>query len=264
MKRLVSELKKRPLELLPERSVDCLHQFLDGYGRFGPPVWRDLSYFGRWLTNRLFYPQPEGALWWQVIKLNSRDRFDSYESFHRFYGQYVRQAPMDIDPAAKDHIIDPAGFDFYAHLYSISRRPGLYFGNADSVHLIAAYLAGYFKGKTDAGLKLTRDEKEFFRFEEWLRRHHRFPQRFPWDRLVDMWRYGSLNSFESFFAHYDLYLTDHARKAHGLEDIFEVVTKNKCTTVRRRLKSKLPKKLIQIPETKRRWRGYYPGWKPKS
>jgi len=43
-----------------------------------------------------------------------------------------------------------------------------------------------------------------------------------------------------------------------------VMSKETGTTIRRRPESKVPKKLIQMPETKRHWRGYYPGWQRQT
>src|SRR5947199_5611003 len=91
LKRLASELERRPLDFVPERSVECLSQFLGGYGIFGPPVWRDLSGFERWLRGHLPYPEDTGARWWRFIKLNSQDSYDSYELFFRLYSQYFRR-----------------------------------------------------------------------------------------------------------------------------------------------------------------------------
>jgi hypothetical protein len=251
LKRLVRELAERPLDLLPERSVDCLNQFINGYGILGRPVWRDLLSFEFWLAERLFYPRDTGARWWRFIQLNSKDECDGYEIFCRLYSQYSRRAPIDIQPTASDHTFDPAYFNFYQHLYAISRKPGLYLGSSDRVQLIAAYLAGYFRGKKDARIALTRDEKEFFRFEAWLRKHGKFAKRYPWYRLVEMWPDG-INSLQSFFAQYDAYLTDFGKKARGLEDLFEVVTQKGCTTIRRR--RKLPKEVTRNAHPAVSWR----------
>jgi hypothetical protein len=179
--------------------------------------------------------------------------------FFHLYSEYSRQAPIDDDSNAQEFKLDSANFDFYMHLYAIGRKPGLYLGSGASVQLIAAYLAGYFKGKSDAKVKLSRDEKEFFRFEEWMRLHNKFKRRYPWYRLIEMWPYVNLNSFECFFAYYDSFLTDFGKNPRGLDDLFEVISDKSSTTFRRR--KKLPKKLIQSPETKRPWRGYCVGWK---
>ena len=96
------------------------------------------------------------------------------------------------------------------------------------------------------------DEKEFFRFEGWLRRYHKFAKRYPWYRLVEMWPRG-LNSVQSFFAEYDAYLTDFGKKPRGLEDLFEVVTLQKgCTSIRRR--RKLPKEVMRSTQPAVWWR----------
>lgn len=251
LNRLVRELAERPLHLLPERSVDCLNRFFAGYAIFGPPVWRDLTGFEFWLNKRLFYPKDTGARWWRFIQLNSKDNCDGYELFCRLYRKYSRSAPIDFQPTAPDHTFDPAEFDFYQHLYGISKKPGLYLGSGDCVQLIAAYLAGYFRGKKDARIALTREEKEFFHFEAWLGKHHKFTKRYPWYRLVEMWPRGR-NSFESFFAEYDAYLTDFGKKPRGLEDLFEFVTEKGCTTIRRR--RKLPKEVIRSAQPAVWWR----------
>lgn len=254
LKKLVGELQKRPFDFLPERSVESLHQFFAGYGIFGPPVWRDLSSFQRWLTKRLSYPQDTDAIWRRYIQLNSKDKFQSYELFFQLYSEYLRQSPTDLQPDAQDFQADPATFDFYLHLYSVGRKPGLYLGSSDSVQLIAAYLAGYFKGKRDVALKLTRDEKEFLRFEEWMRLHHKYKKHYRWGRMVEMWPWFGLNSFEDFFSSYDAYLTDFGKKPRGLEDLFEVISDGKTTKIRRRSKRVLPKKPIKIQGSRRWWR----------
>jgi hypothetical protein len=251
-KRLVRELTERPLDLLPERSVACLNQFINGFEIFGRPVWRDLLGFEFWLAERLFYPKDTGARWWRVIQLNSKDDYDGYETFCRLYMQYSRRAQIDVQPTAPDHTFDPDRFDFYQHLYAISRKPGMYLGSGERVQLIAAYLAGYFRGKKDAHLALTNDEKEFFRFEAWLRRTYKCAERYPWYRLVEMWPRG-INSFQAFFAEYDAYLTDFGKKPRGLEDLFEiVVSQNGCTTIRRR--RKLPKEVMRSAQPAVWWR----------
>jgi hypothetical protein len=213
-------------------------------------VWRDLLSFEFWLAERLFYPKDTGG-WWRFIQLNSKDECDGYQSFCRLYTQYSRRAPIDVQPTAPDHTFDPARFDFYQHLYGISRKPGMYLGPGDGVQLIAAYLAGYFRGKKDTQRALTRDEKEFFRFEGWLRRTHNFAKRYPWYRVVEMWPRG-INSLQSFFAEYDAYLTDFGKKPRGLEDLFEVVTQKGCTTIRRR--RKLLKEVMRSAQPAVWWR----------
>jgi hypothetical protein len=252
LNQLVGELKRRPFDFLPERSVESLSQFFAGYGIFGPPVWRDISSFERWLAKRLFYPQDSGARWWRYIQLNEKDKFHGFELFFQLYSEYLLQKSADVQPDVQEFQIDPETFDFYLHLYAIGRKPGLYLGSGDSVEKLATYLTGYFKGKRDVKLRLTHDEKEFIRFEKWLSRHRKFKINYPWYRLIEMWRYGGLNSFGCFFAIYDAYLTDYGKKPRGLEDLFEIVEKEVGTTIRRR--GKLPKKLILMPETGRWWR----------
>ncbi len=251
LKRLIRELTKRPFHFLPERSADCLNRFFSGYGIFGPPVWRDLTSFEHWLTKRLFYPPDAGARWWRFIELNSKDSFDGYELFGQLYSEYVRTKPIDLQPTAPDYTFDPAQFDFYQHLYGICRRPGMYLGSGDRVQLLAAYLAGYFKGKKDARITLTRDEKEFLRFEAWLSKGDKLAKQYPWYRVVEMWPRGR-NSFESFCANYDAYLTNFGKKARGLEDLFEIVKGKAGTTIRRR--KKLPKEIIRSPQPEVWWR----------
>lgn len=251
LKQLVERLKKKPFDCLPERSVECLNQFFNGYNIFGPPVWRDLTSFEFWLAKRLFYPEDAGARWWRFIQLNSMDNGDSYELFCRLYSQYARHAPTEIQPTAPEHSFDPARFDFYQHLYGISKKPGLYLGSGDRVQLIAAYVAGYFKGKKDSHVTLTRDEGEFCRFEMWLRKTYRFARQYPWYRLVEMWP-RERNSFQSFFAEFDAYLTDFGKKARGLEDLFEFVTDKECTKICRR--KILPKEIIRSPRALVWWR----------
>ena len=254
LKRLVDRLEKRPFDFLPERSVECLNQFFSGYQIFGPPVWRDLTSFEFWLKERLVYPEDSGSRWNRFVQLNSKDRCDSFDLFCRLYRQYCKQKPVDVQPGAPELALGSDSFDFYKHLYAICKKPGLYIGSANDVQLIAAYLAGYFAGKKHSGFGLTRDEREFHRFGKWLRAHHELIQEFPWYRLVEMWQ-REINSFQSFFAEYDAYLTDFGKKARGLEELFEIVTNKGCTTIQRR--KKLPKDIIRSPQPQYWWRSTF-------
>jgi hypothetical protein len=252
LKGLVSRLEKRPFDFLPERSVECLNQFLNGYQIFGPALWRDLTSFQFWLQEQIFYPEDSGATWWRFIQLNGRDRCDSFDLFCKLYRQYSRNKPIDVQPAAPEITPSSKSFDFHSHLYAISKKPGLYIGNSSGdVTLVAGYLAGYFTGKKVIGAKLTPDERKFLQFGRWLRKHHKFAQTYPWYRLVEMWP-RARDSFQSFFVEYDAFLTDFGKKTHGLEDLFEFVTTDRGTTCRRR--EKLPNEITVIPNSPMWWR----------
>jgi len=251
LKRLVERLEKRPFDYLPERSVECLNQFFNGYQIFGPLLYRDLTSFQFWLKKRIVYPEDSGSCWWRFIQLNSKDRCDSFDLFCRLYRQYRNQKPADVQPSAPELRMGSDSFDFYQHLYAISKKPGLYLGSSDDVQLIAAYLAGYFAGKKHSGIGLTRDEKEFHRFGKWLRNHHKFRHEYPWYRLVEMWS-RARDSFQSFFVEYDAFLTNFGKRVGGLEDLFETVSDEKSTTYRRR--KKLPKDVIRILDSPMWWR----------
>jgi hypothetical protein len=251
LKLLVERLENKPFDYLPERSVECLNQFFNGYQIFGPPVWRDLTGFEFWLKDRLVYPEDAGARWWRFIQLNSRDRCDSFDLFCHLYRQYCKKKPTDIQPNASEFKMGSDSFDFYQHLYFISKRPGFWIGNSDDVQLLAAHLCGYFAGKEHFGIGLTRDEKQFHRFGEWLRKHHEFANEYPWYRLVEMWP-RARNSLESFFVEYDAFLTNFGKRVGGLDDLFEMVSDSGGTNFRRR--EKVPKELIRIPNSPMWWR----------
>ena len=252
LKRLLQKLRRNPLDQLPERSVEALSQFLSGYAMFGGPVWQDLVQFELWLTRRFYFP-PDVGKWDRFIELNSADGYDSYERFFELYSQFIREVPDSTQRQANPiHELDPKQFDFYQWLYWISCRPGKYFGSNRSATALDAYLSGYFAGKRDSRLSLSRDEKEFLRFENWLWRTYDFKRRYPWYRLVELWP-RNVNSAASFFDEFDAFLTDFGKRPRGLEDLFEVVTTEKGKVIRRR--RKLPKKPVQLPKTKRHWRG---------
>ena len=250
LKRLVDRLEKKPFDYLPERSVQCLDRFFSGYSFFGPPIDRDLTSFSFWLKKRLFYPDDTGACLPRFIQLNSKDRCDSFEMFCRLYRQYCKQKPTDLWPNAPEVIFRADSFDFYEHLYVISKRPGMYIGS-DDVQLLAAYLAGYFAGKKHSGIALTRDEREFQRFGKWLSGRHKLPREYPWYRLVEMWQ-GPYNSCQNFFVDYDAFQTNYGKRVGGLDDLFESVSDGKHTVDRRR--QKMPKKVIRIPGSQMWWR----------
>lgn len=251
LKRLVDCLEKKPFDYLPERSVECLSQFFSGYSIFGPPVWRDFTSFEFWLKERLVYPEDSGSCWWRFIQLNSRDRCDSFDLFCRLYRRYCKQKPTDVQPSAPETALGSDSFDFYKLLYGISKKPGMYLGSSYDVRLIAANLAGYFAGKKQSGMGLTRDEKEFHRFGRWLCKHHKLTHEYPWYRMVEMWLCAR-DSFQSFFVQYDAFLTNYGKRARGLEDLFETVS-NPGSTVHRR-REKLPKEIIRISGSPMWWR----------
>ena len=251
LKRIVALLERKPFDYLPERSVECLSQFLTGYAMFGSPVWKDLTSFELWLKERLEYPDDSGARWWRFIHLNSRDRGDSFDVFCHLYRQYCGQKPVDVQLDAKEFPLVPEAFDFYKYLYFIFKKPGLIIGSSQDVQLLAAFLAGYFVGKKHSGFALNRDEKEFRRFGRWLSKRHKLTREYPWHRLIEMWQ-GPQNSFQSFFVEYDAFLTDFGKKVGGLDDLFETVRDGHGTTIRRR--KKLPEKVIRISGSQMWWR----------
>jgi hypothetical protein len=251
LKLLVDRLEKKPFDYLPERSVECLNQFFSGYQFFGPAIWRDLTSFQFWLKKRLAYPEDSSSCWWRFIQLNSKDRYDSFDLFCRFYRQYRKQKPIDVQPSAPESKLESDSFDFYQYLYAISKKPGLIIGSSDDVQLLASHLAGYFSGKKHSGIGLTRDEKEFHRFGKWLSRRHKLQREYPWHRMVEMWL-GARGSFQSFFVEYDAFLTNYGKKVGGFEDLFEIVSKGGSTRYRRR--KKLPKEIVRIPGSQMWWR----------
>jgi len=254
LKKLVSPIEKKPFDYLPERSVECLKQFLTGYEIFGPSVWRDLASFEFWLKQRLEYPDDTGSRWWRFIQLNSRDRCDSFDSFFRLYWNYCKQEPMDVQPNAPELRWGSNNFDFYQLLYAISKKPGLYLGSSVTVQSLAACLAGYFSGKKHSGKGLTDDEKRFHQFSKWLSKRHNLKREYSWNRLVEMWSIEQY-SFQEFFVNYDAFLTNYGKKVGGLDDLFETVKDDLGTTIRRR--EKLPEKVLRIPGSPMWWRSAY-------
>jgi hypothetical protein len=253
MRRLLRDLRKKPLAYLPERSVSSLANFFSGYNLLGGPIWPDITQFEKWLTTQLYYPQDSGACWHRFIQLNSDDAFDSYEKFFALYDRYALKIPAAPFEEKQRHL-EKRKFDFYLLLYTLNTRPGFYFGFNPSVLSLAALLAGYFKSKNDLKLQLSRDEKVFMRFSGWLRSNEELPRSYPWYRHIEMWNYAGLDSFNCFFANFDAFLTDYGKKARGLDDLFIEERNKKGTIVRRRKKNEMRSKLIRLPESRRWWR----------
>ncbi len=248
---VLQRLRREPHNFLPERSVGMISQFFSGYSILGGPVWQELVRFESWLTRKFHWPLDIGK-WDRFICLNSADGYDSYMSFFKLYSQFVREVPDEpLEPLDPRFELDASKFDFYQLLYCISRRPGMYLGADGSVNSLAAFLAGYFAGKFDSGSKLSRDEKQFLRFEPWMCRTYKFKRRYPWYRLVELWPRNS-NSATSFFDEFDAFLTDFGKKPRGLEDLFEVVKDDWSTRFQR--KGRIAKPVVPAPESGRWWR----------
>jgi hypothetical protein len=195
---------------------------------------------------------PDLGRWDRYIRLHSADGYESYRMFFRLYARFTREVPdSPVEPLDPRFDIKANGFDFYQLLYCISRRPSMYLGNQGSAKSLAAYLAGYFAGRLDGGLTLSRDERQFLRFEGWMCRTYKYKRRYPWYILVELWPRSS-NSCGSFFDEFDAYLTNFGRQPGGLEDMFEVVAQKGCTTIRRR--RKLPKEVMRSARPAVWWR----------
>jgi len=251
LKTVLQRLRREPLKHLPERSVEAISQFLSGYSLFGGPVSQELGRFDQWLMRSPFW-FPDLGKWNRYIHLHSSDGYDSYRKFFSLYGKFAREVPCSsAEPLNPRFQIEPDGFDFYLMLYCINRRPSMYLGNEGSAKTLAAYLAGYFAGKRDAGLTLSRDEKQFLKFEGWMCRTYKYKRNYPWHVLVELWPRNS-NSCASFFEEFDAYLTNFGKQPGGLQDLFEVVAQKGSTTIRRR--RKLPKQVIRSARPAVWWR----------
>lgn len=260
LRRLLKQIRKEPAKYLPERSVHALNAFFNGYeigyGIHGSPIWPEIAAFSEWLGKKLFYPQDTGECWPRRIDLNSYDDYDSYQHFLARYLQFTREAGPEPFPESVGPL-KPRRFDFFHYLYAMNLRPGMFLGSKVSVKSLAATISGYFKGKLDAGLVLTRDEKRFLNFERWLQRHHDLPPKYSWHCIVDMWNYAALDSVNCFFAYFDAYLTNYGKKPKGLDDLFVAVKPGESTALRRRKRSEMPSKVIPKPESRRWWRSPY-------
>lgn len=140
-KRILKEFQDRPLQFLPQRSVEAVNLFLSGYAIILPEI-KELTsrLFDKWLAPRLFYPNDSGCVWWRRIQLNSRDACEGFDIYIEQFSAFLDQCHVESLPSY------PRGsghrFDFFSYLYAIGRRPGLYLGTANSPSLLAAHFDG--------------------------------------------------------------------------------------------------------------------------
>lgn len=214
---LVERIQEHPTAFLPERSVNAIRLFLQAYEESRKRPFIELTHFQDWLGSKLPYPTDTSRVWWRMIELNSFDALDGYNLFMRLLRRFVRAtAPLKAAPKWSSSI----RVDLLQYLFMSREKPGLYFGERVSSGHLAAFVNGWLQAKLDKKTPLSRGEKLFLGFNKWLCRDHRFESEVSWHKIVRMWLNSGSDSFGSFHAYLDAYLTDYGKRPGGLDERF--------------------------------------------
>jgi hypothetical protein len=90
----------------------------------------------------------------------------------------------------------PSGF--YELLEAIRRRPGMYLGQK-SLRDFAAWLQGYFYGKSEAGLPDTEAEVEFRDFDEFVQEKYQWHDVGGWAAKIQYYHRDDAAALDEFF-----------------------------------------------------------------
>lgn len=68
-------------------------------------------------------------------------------------------------------------------LHKIKKRPGMYLGEA-SITRLKIFLMGYSIARRELGLGLTKQEKQFSQFQQWVKYHYQVNSNQGWDKII--------------------------------------------------------------------------------
>lgn len=249
LRKLFERIQSDPFRFLPERSPGALKQFFFGYSEAGARIETELGRFQEWLLPRLGGTERNRKAWWWLIQLHSKDDYDGYCMFIDLFAVFA--ATTNPTPDSADTRLRPKTSLF--HFLAMAReKPGMYFGGRISTSHLAAFINGWFTAKDDFGTRPSREEKEFQGFEKWLQRVDTMPPTIRWHRIIENHCAG--DSFGSFYARLDEFLTNRGKRPRGLDERFVWDESDGVRWLRRRTLSERPKSILLSTKPTVWWR----------
>ena len=72
---------------------------------------------------------------------------------------------------------------FYEMLESVKQRPGMYLGIC-SITRLRSFLDGYMGARQDLGLPVTKEESEFYKFQDWIQERFDIKSYYGWNDII--------------------------------------------------------------------------------
>ncbi len=93
----------------------------------------------------------------------------------------------------------------YDLLQRIKQRPGMYLGKS-SITRLSMLLMGYSLARREVGLPITKQEKEFGGFQEWIQEKFKITSSHGWDSIILFYSADEREAFENFFQLFEKFL----------------------------------------------------------
>jgi hypothetical protein len=95
--------------------------------------------------------------------------------------------------------------NFYNLLQKIKQRPALYLGKRSLSHL-QVFLDGYTFACCELGIEVTKQEREFEEFQEWIEQRFNQVDTQSWSRIILFYSEDESDALDKFFELFDKFL----------------------------------------------------------
>ena len=92
----------------------------------------------------------------------------------------------------------------YGLLERIKERPGMYMGKP-SITRLSILLTGYGMARSELGLPVTEQEKEFGGFQDWIQERYKITSTHGWDSIILFYSSDEKDAFNRFFELFEKY-----------------------------------------------------------
>lgn len=94
--------------------------------------------------------------------------------------------------------------NFYTLLEKIKKQPGLFLARP-SIYDLESFLLGYEYARSFHKISQTEEEKEFFKFTEWLREEFPIKTNYSWTNIIMFYSCDERDSLIKFFDFFESY-----------------------------------------------------------
>jgi len=201
---LADEIRKDPLQYLPEKSLMDFWVFRQGYAMryamechlrdddFGGSLWE----FEFWLRNKYGIERDSCSVY-RIINSFSRNDVEALENFFALRDEFLQTVEEDSQDNRQE--VHFERHDLIHILKGVRERPAMYFGNT---HFRNFYLMmlGDERAFSDLGLAPGNDRKLWAEFKNWVEKTENNAQiSRPWHKIVSYWGGSGESALELFY-----------------------------------------------------------------
>jgi hypothetical protein len=203
---MLQSIKQQPGMYLGKCSITRLRAFLDGYigarQDLGLPLTQQEKEFGGfqdWIQEKYKITSTHG--WDSIILFYSADERDALDNFFKLFEQFFNSESASRGIVMKE--MRKGRLDFkseylYDMLQNIKQRPGMYLGKC-SITRLSMLLTGYSMARTELGLPVTEQEKEFGGFQDWIQKRYKITSTHGWDSIILFYSADERDALNNFF-----------------------------------------------------------------